>query len=372
MEKINIYFGSDSRFEEAIKEVTSYKLLSDVTAHLNKTQIAIDGVKGEGEQPLAIENLIINTDDYGGIKEWAMLSFSSSILKDFRLDIKNVWMNNPPKKIYEDVKKHFPEQTADHSEDRKTVDLEVIKNVAAHFEERIIGQDAVKNKMLTSLYALLNPNRRRPVAILFLGESGVGKTETAKFINSYMDGEMVRVQFSMQQTAEAYKYIFGADHGEDSLARELIRRESNVVLLDEFDKVHSSMYNAFYQMFDEGIFVDNNYEVDVRGCVIICTSNFKTEQEAEKILGSPIYSRFTKVITFNPISIENKIKIAEMNYRTLFAELSEEDQQLIENNNVLSFYISHIKKGLYSNMRMLRNDIEEALNYEILKSRGII
>ena len=54
----------------------------------------------------------------------------------------------------------------------------------------------------------------------------------------------------MQQTNSAYQYIFGADHGEDSLARELIRRSSNVILLDEFDKVSPSFYNAFYQMHD--------------------------------------------------------------------------------------------------------------------------
>mgnify|MGYP000046052259 CR=1 FL=1 len=105
---------------------------------------------------------------------------------------------------------------------------------------------------------------------------------------------MVRIQFSMQQTNSAYQYIFGADHGEDSLARELIRRSSNVILLDEFDKVSPAFYNAFYQMFDEGTFVDANYSVDVSKCIIICTTNYRTEEEAEKYLARRSIRDFQK------------------------------------------------------------------------------
>lgn len=183
---------------------------------------------------------------------------------------------------------------------------------------------------------------------------------------------MVRVQFSMQQTNNAYQFIFGAEHGENSLARELVRRNSNVVLLDEFDKVHPSFYNAFYQMFDEGIFVDSNYLVNVEQCVIICTTNYTTEEDAEKHLGTPIYSRFSKIIKFGTISIENRIIIAEKNYHEIFTQLDEEDQVLISENQVLKFYIEKIKAGYYKNMRMLRNDIEDAINFEILKARNII
>ena len=148
-------------------------------------------------------------------------------------------------------------------------------------------------RVLPAIYALKNEKRKRPVSILFLGASGIGKTETAKYIGEQLGMSLVRIQFSMQQTNQAYQYIFGAEHGEDSLARELIRRESNVVLLDEFDKVSPAFYNAFYQMFDEGLFVDSNYSVDMSRCIVICTTNYRSEEEAEKYLGTPIYSRFS-------------------------------------------------------------------------------
>lgn len=156
------------------------------------------------------------------------------------------------------------------------------------------------------------------------------------------------------------------------MARELVRRNSNVVLLDEFDKVSPAFYNAFYQMFDEGIFVDANYSVDVSKCIIICTTNYRTEEEAEKYLGTPIYSRFSKVVIFKPIVVDDKLKIAKKCYMSVFEQLEDEDKELISNNSVLTFFESYIRAGAYPNMRMLRNDIEDAVNYEILKARGII
>ena len=247
-----------------------------------------------------------------------------------------------------------------------------MRKMANGFNEAVIGQPHVMKQALASIYSLKSSKRKRPVTLLFLGDSGIGKTETAKYISSCLGTDMVRIQFSMQQTNNAYQYIFGADHGEDSLARELIRRSSNVILLDEFDKVSSAFYNAFYQMFDEGTFVDANYAVDVSKCIIICTTNYRTEEEAEKYLGTPIYSRFSKVVIFNSIGIDDKIKIARKCYANLMEDVDNEDRKLIENNSVLSIFEKAIKEGAYPNMRMLKNDIEDAINFEILKARDII
>ncbi len=372
MKKIHIHFGSDAKFNKLISSTDNYFTIGDVLDHINKTKIVLDGITPTDESPMQIDNLVIQTDDYGGIKEWAILGFSNNVLEHSRVKIDTVWLNNPPTKFYEDIKKAYPALIEEHTDEHKVLTLDILKNMSMKYNTEIIGQPNIVRQILSSLYLLMSPNRQRPVTLLFLGESGVGKTETAKFINSHFDGEMLRIQFSMQQTGEAYKYIFGAEHGEDSLARELIRRESNVILLDEFDKVHNSFYNAFYQMFDEGVFIDKNYTVNVEQCIIICTTNYLTEEDAEKHLGSPIYSRFSKIIKFNSINIEDKIKIAEINYNSLFDGLTDEDQALIKNNKVLPFYITQIQKGYYKNMRMLKNDIEDALNYEILKARNII
>ena len=281
-------------------------------------------------------------------------------------------MNNPPIKIYEDVKKIYGDILAEEECERMPISVEIIRQMVDSYQEKVIGQKYVMTQIASSLYLLKNKNRQKPVSILFLGESGVGKTETAKFISECLGNEMVSVQFSMQQTNEAHKFIFGSEHNEDSLARELIRRKSNVILLDEFDKVHPSLYNAFYQMFDEGEFVDANYSVNMEKTIIICTSNYLNEQDAEKHLGMPIYSRFSKVIKFNDISIEDRILIASKIYESLMQKLEDEDATLIIDNKILEFFIGHINKGLYRNIRMLKNDMEDAINYEILKKLNII
>lgn len=67
----------------------------------------------------------------------------------------------------------------------------------------------------------------------------------------------------MMQTAEAYNYVFGAEHSKESFAKDMMARESNVILIDEFDKVNPSLYNAFYELFDEGHYVDTNYDVNL-------------------------------------------------------------------------------------------------------------
>lgn len=372
MEKIHIFWGSDKNFDKETVHVTERSSILDILDHINKTHIAVEGIPPADVPPLEINNLIMQTDDYGAIREWAILGFSNNILKHSRVNIHELWLNNPPNKFFSDLEKSYKEIIEITREDYQKLEYSDFSDIYKGFNERIIGQPNVITQILSSMYSLMNNNRKRPVTLLFIGESGVGKTETAKYLNSFYTGEMLRVQFSMQQTVDAYKYIFGAEHGEDSLARELIRRQTNVILLDEFDKVHSSFYNAFYQMFDEGIFVDKNYSVNIEKCIIICTSNYLTESEAEKHLGTPIYSRFSRVIRFESISVDNKIKIAKAKYKKIREELSDEDKELISDNEVLDFYCKKIEKGFYKNMRMLNNDIEDALNFQILQKRKII
>ena len=205
MEKIEIYWGADKDFEEATRNLKNTFFLSDVMDHISKTYVKVEGATEKEEPPMKVENLLIHTDDYGGIKEWALLGFSNNVLCHSKLEIKNLWLCNPPQKIYKDIIKNFDKNII---KEYKTVYPEItidsMKEMALGFNETVIGQPHVMKHILTSIYGLKNPKRTRPVTLLFLGDSGIGKTETAKYISSSLKTEMVRIQFSMQQTNNAY------------------------------------------------------------------------------------------------------------------------------------------------------------------------
>lgn len=375
MNSINIFWGPDTVFEQATSGINPPTYLQDVLTHIGRTEISIAGISRneDNAKPMEVENLLIYTDDYGALREWALLGFTKNVLENLKVQIENIWLNNPPQPIYDDILRNNPgEIVQEHHRSYPELTDDSLRKMVTTFTKNIVGQDHVMKHVATALYSLKQKDRKRPVTLLFLGDSGVGKTETAKFIGSCMEQEMVRIQFSMQQTAHAYQFIFGADHGENSLARELIRRKSNVILMDEFDKVSPSFYNAFYQMFDEGLFVDANYTVDVSKSIIICTSNYINEDDAEKQLGSPIFSRFSKVIKFKAISIEDRIMIAQRCIDDVMIKLPESDRDLVSSDKIMRDFTSFIQKGNYMNMRMLKSDVEDAVNFHVLKAKNIL
>ncbi|EPD03109.1 putative ATPase, partial [Lacticaseibacillus paracasei subsp. paracasei Lpp70] len=103
----------------------------------------------------------------------------------------------------------------------------------------------------------------------------------------------MRQQLSMFQNQASFDYLFGASHSQRNFARDLSNRESNVILLDEFDKVNPALYSAFYQLFDEGIFEDKNYQIRTNNLIIICTSNFADVTQIRETLGDAMYYRFS-------------------------------------------------------------------------------
>jgi len=121
----------------------------------------------------------------------------------------------------------------------------------------------------------------------------------------------------MFQNNQFATYLFGGAHYEKSFAKDLLARESNVLLLDEFDKAHSSFHSAFYQLFDEGVYEDQNYFLKLEKSIIICTSNYNDLNEIEEHLGSAIYNRFDKIIHFNDLDNEAKQKIGEQTFERL-------------------------------------------------------
>lgn len=107
MDRIEIYWGADKDFEEATEKLEDVHFLVDVVNHINKTDLKIEGVGGQKDPPMEVENLLVHTDDYGGVREWALLGFSNNVLRNLKVNVKNLWLCNPPIKIYEDIVKNY-------------------------------------------------------------------------------------------------------------------------------------------------------------------------------------------------------------------------------------------------------------------------
>lgn len=235
-----------------------------------------------------------------------------------------------------------------------------------HSAINIIGQEIVKKRVLISLYPLMEDNsNHKPVVIMFYGNSGIGKTETAKFLSKIIEQPLFRKQFSMFHSGEFQAYLFGGNHFQACFARELLERESNVILLDEFDKPHSVFHSAFYQLFDEGIFEDKNYNVELYNSIIICTSNYQSEAEIRKQLGDPIYFRFDKFIKFEDLSEDSLKKIIGMLINKKHKSLSKDEKKKVDKDYIKARLFKNVSK--LTNVRQISTIVDEYFNLQLVE-----
>ncbi len=169
-------------------------------------------------------------------------------------------------------------------------EIETVRNLAQLLGERVVGQDhalgAIAQKIQTSRAGLTDP--RKPIAVfMFVGTSGVGKTETAIALAETLYGgerNMVTINMSEFQEAHTVSSLKGSPpgyvgYGEGGVLTEAVRRKPySVVLLDEVEKAHPDVLELFYQVFDKGQMEDGEgREIDFKNCVILLTTNAESD-----------------------------------------------------------------------------------------------
>ena len=203
--------------------------------------------------------------------------------------------------------------------------------------ERVIGQDeavdAVADAVLRSRAGV--KNRQRPVgAFLFLGPTGVGKTELAKALASELfDDEAAFVRIDMSEYMEkfAVSRLVGAPPGyvgydEGGQLTESVRRKPySVVLLDEIEKAHPDVFNLLLQVLDDGRLTDGHGRtVSFRNTVVIMTSN--ASREALKGLFRPEFlNRLDEILEFKELSADQIRKIVSLQLRDFEKRLAEQE-----------------------------------------------
>lgn len=309
-----------------------------------------------------IKNLSISSAEFFRLTESGLNGFKS-ILSSMK--ISNIFAQNPPESILKIFKESKKYNLKIKRYEYKAFNIDHLEQFKKHFDDKILGQKNVKDALSRGLYKTAKGyNNKKPLTVLFYGPTGVGKTETAKFIAEIIGQELFRKQFSMYQNNSFSDYLFGASHTSSSFAKDLLDRESNVILLDEFDKANNLFYSAFYQLFDEGIYSDRNYEVHLENGLIICTSNFLSVAHIKEVLGEPIYNRFDLVVEFSELSKEISEKIIQNRYATTINILDSSDRKIIDEFGKLERlmgYAQHLK-----NVRAIDKFIDEYIFQTIL------
>ena len=213
-----------------------------------------------------------------------------------------------------------------------------------HLEEelhhRVIGQDeaieAVSNAVRRSRAGLQDP--KRPIgSFIFLGTTGVGKTELAKALADYLfDDEtmMTRIDMSEYQEKFSVSRLIGAPPGyvgydEGGQLTEAVRRKPyQVVLFDEIEKAHPDVFNTLLQVLDDGRLTDSKGRtVNFKNTIIIMTSNYSRERLFQSVRPE-FLNRVDEIITFTPLTEEQIRQVVELQLGIIGKRLSDANIRL--------------------------------------------
>ncbi|MGM0906823.1 MAG: ATP-dependent chaperone ClpB [Pseudomonadota bacterium] len=283
--------------------------------------------------------------------------------------------------------------------------LEGEREKLLHMEEqihsRVVGQneavDAVSNAIRRSRAGLGDPNR--PIgSFLFLGPTGVGKTELSKALANFMfdtDHAMVRIDMSEFMEKHSVARLVGAPPGyvgyeEGGYLTEAVRRKPySVILLDEIEKAHPDVFNILLQVLDDGRLTDGQGRtVDFKNTVIIMTSNLGSDliqehakehtyeqmkAEVMEVLAHhfrpEFINRVDETVVFHPLGESEIRSIAEFQLQLLYKRLEEKEYQLELDDDALS----HLARtgfdpvfGARPLKRAIQHELENPLAQKIL------
>lgn len=350
----------ENEFNELYKQWQKQK---EIINQLQKIKLEIDRLRSELE--LAEKEFILDKAaelKYGKIpqiekklkeieEKWRKIPSEEKLLKEEVNDddialIISRWTGIPVNRLL-------------RSESEKLIDLE------NKLKQRVVGQDNALKKIASAIrrsrVGLAEENR--PIgSFLFLGPTGVGKTETAKALAEELfnnERALIRIDMSEYQEPHTIARLIGAPPGyigyeEGGQLTEVVHRKPySVILFDEVEKAHPQIFNVFLQIFDEGRLTDGRGRtVNFKNTIIILTSNIGSQyyekKEKEKILDKikkyfkpELINRLDGIIIFNSLDNEIMKKIVDIQIQLL--------EKRLKNKNLTVKFTSNLKDYLVKN-----------------------
>ncbi|WP_169777054.1 ATP-dependent Clp protease ATP-binding subunit [Campylobacter mucosalis] len=289
-------------------------------------------------------------------------------------------------------------------------------HIEEHLKQNVVGQDAALHALARAIKrnkAGLNEGKRPIGSFLFLGSTGVGKTQSAKALAKFLfDDERALIRFDMSEYMEKHSVsrLLGAPPGyvgydEGGQLTEAVRRKPySVILFDEIEKAHKDVFNVLLGILDDGRATDNKgVVVDFKNTIIILTSNIASnfimdlegeerenavKNELKNYFKPEFLNRLDDTIIFNPLNENGLIEIVEIMFKELKnvllgrgikASLSVEAKKLIAGAGLDPTYGARpLRRALYELVEdkiadmILKDELESGDEIEILATNGEI
>ncbi len=329
-----------------------------------------------------------------------------SIIPNLEEQIKRLEKKEASKEVQtvqsEDIAKIVSKWTGIPVSKMLSSEKEKLLNLETFLSQRVIGQEkaisAVSNAVRRSRSGISNP--KQPIgSFMFLGPTGVGKTELAKSLADFLfndESAMLRIDMSEYMEKHSVSRLIGSPPGyvgydEGGLLTESVRRRPyQVILFDEVEKAHPDVFNILLQVLDDGILTDSKGRtVDFKNTIIIMTSNLgatfllnknldETQKEQQvtdalrKSFRPEFINRIDDIIIFNNLTKDNISQIAKLVLKDLEERLKEREITLTLTPNAIDWITKNGYDEIYGARplkRLLKNKLENNLAIALLEGQ---
>lgn len=252
-------------------------------------------------------------------------------------------------------------------EESLQINVEEISLLSQKICEKLRGHSEFKgdfHKNFLKFYFLNKIDEQKILSIILCGNSGIGKTQFAKFMSEVMfPGEpLIKINFGNYSTEGVLNSLIGSPLGYvgseegGELINKITTSKSKIILIDEFEKATPSVYNFFYELLEDGIFTDRHgVEHNLNGYIIVFTSNM-TQNEYSKSIPDSLKSRFDMIYYFVDLPIEEKQQYIQVTALSLIEKLEKNFGKRVNIQDIES-ELSELSQ--YNNLRNIKKAVED-------------